>query len=70
MYLLSVLPQLAQALRTFDDLNNAHVCALVFTANGKRQIRVYVSSEELVNRREYCKIILAFDANAKLLNFT
>ena len=33
--------------------------------------RVYVFlKKKLVHRREWCKIILTFDANAKLFNFT
>ena len=43
---------------------------IVFTTNGKREIRVYVFLKKLVHRLEKCKIILTFHANAKLLNFT
>lgn len=49
--------------------------SIVFTANDKYQIRVYVSSNKLselvkIQKRITCKIILTRDANTKLLNFS
>ena len=42
---------------------------IAFMANCKCDIHVYVVLKKLVNRWA-CKIILAFDTNTKLLNFT
>ena len=43
---------------------------ITFTANDKREIRFYVFVKRMVHRREKCKKILTFDADAKILNFT
>ena len=43
---------------------------MAFTANDKCEIRVCVYLKKIVHRREYCKIIVAFHANAKLLSFS
>ena len=41
----------------------------MFTANGKREIRIYIFLKKLVHIWEESKIIVTFDAHAKLLNF-
>ena len=43
---------------------------IAFTANGKREIRVFVFLKNGYIDENSPKIILTFDADAKLLNFT
>ena len=56
----TMFPSLARALERFR---------MAFAANDKREIRVYVFLKKWVHGRKWYKTILAFYANAKLLNF-
>ena len=64
-----VKPQCAFCISYFLELEDCNIREIENGVYGKHEIRVFFLDKMSTSMRQ-CKIILAFDANAKLLNFT